>query len=87
MTTEEGRNAAADPAKREIFFRTGEHCVAIMFGAWPEFQALARERVIDFGCGVGRLLIPLARNFEHAVGVDVSEVMLAETASNAAIAE
>jgi SAM-dependent methyltransferase len=39
-------------------------------------------RVMDFGCGVGRVLIPLARECATAVGVDVSPSMLQEARRN-----
>ena len=42
----------------------------------------AREQALDFGCGVGRLVLPLARRFGAVVGVDVSEAYLAEAARN-----
>ena len=35
-----------------------------------------RERALDFGCGIGRLTVPLASLFHHVDGVDISEVML-----------
>jgi SAM-dependent methyltransferase len=41
------------------------------------------ERGLDFGCGVGRLTIPLAKVCKNMVGVDVSESMLAEARNNA----
>lgn len=37
---------------------------------------------LDFGCGVGRILIPLAKSSIHVVGLDVSESMLAEARKN-----
>jgi SAM-dependent methyltransferase len=37
---------------------------------------LARGRVLDFGCGVGRLTRPLAEHFEDAVGVDIAPSMI-----------
>jgi ubiquinone/menaquinone biosynthesis C-methylase UbiE len=42
------------------------------------------RRALDFGCGVGRLLIPLARISHQVVGVDVSEGMLHEARRNCA---
>jgi len=39
-------------------------------------------RALDFGCGVGRLLIPLADRCEEVTGVDISPSMLAETRRN-----
>ncbi|MBT5338122.1 class I SAM-dependent methyltransferase [Candidatus Falkowbacteria bacterium] len=32
--------------------------------------------VLEFGCGVGRVLLPMANNFEQAIGVDISSEML-----------
>lgn len=37
---------------------------------------------LDFGCGVGRVLIPLAKSSIHVVGLDVSESMLTEARKN-----
>lgn len=34
-------------------------------------------RALDFGCGVGRLTLPLARRFDEVIGVDVSPSMVA----------
>ena len=45
----------------------------------PEFQSI---NALDFGCGVGRLVIPLAKISKSAVGIDVSESMLAEARKN-----
>jgi SAM-dependent methyltransferase len=36
----------------------------------------APKSALDFGCGVGRLLIPISKKVERAVGVDVSDGML-----------
>ncbi len=44
--------------------------------------AFRPRRVLDFGCGVGRVLIPLAQHAEAAVGVDVSVAMMEEAAHN-----
>jgi len=38
---------------------------------------------LDFGCGVGRVTIPLAAKVAHVVGLDVSDSMLSEAARNA----
>ena len=42
----------------------------------------APTRALDFGCGVGRLLIPLAARCPQVVGVDVSPSMLSEARRN-----
>jgi ubiquinone/menaquinone biosynthesis C-methylase UbiE len=36
----------------------------------------ARERALDFGCGLGRMTRALARHFGECVGVDISEEMI-----------
>lgn len=60
------------------FMATGDRFVADVLGLVraqldPEFKA---GRVLDFGCGVGRLLIPLAKHAREAVGVDIAPKML-----------
>lgn len=65
---------------RKEFFRSGEAHVAFVMDVIhrrvaPGFRA---TRVLDFGCGVGRCLIPWARLAGEAVGVDVSPSMVEE---------
>lgn len=40
------------------------------------------NRVLDFGCGVGRLAIPFAKKACTVVGMDISDSMLAEALRN-----
>lgn len=47
--------------------------------AGPAFK---HDRVLDFGCGAGRLTIQLARTAEHTTGVDPSDELLAEARAN-----
>jgi trans-aconitate methyltransferase len=74
-----------DEAARERFFQTGHRHIAeslatieSLWGSGFECQA-----ALDFGCGVGRLTLPLAERCEHVYGVDVSPSMLDEAARNA----
>lgn len=46
----------------------------------------ARGRLIDLGCGTGRLLIPFAQRGAWCLGVDLSAEMIRVTASKAATA-
>jgi SAM-dependent methyltransferase len=69
---------------REEFFASGrnhvEHVLAMCRRHFDgEFTPL---RAVDFGCGTGRLLVPLARAAESVVGLDVSDSMLAEARRN-----
>lgn len=38
--------------------------------------AIPHGRALDFGCGLGRLTLPLSERFESVVGVDVAEGMV-----------
>ncbi|MBW1781885.1 MAG: class I SAM-dependent methyltransferase [Deltaproteobacteria bacterium] len=40
------------------------------------------QRALDFGCGVGRITIPLARRCRAVYGIDVAESMIAEAERN-----
>ena len=44
---------------------------------WQRLAAAAEGRVLELGCGTGRVLIPMARAGARAVGVDRSRRMLA----------
>src|SRR4029453_18161126 len=60
------------------FFSTGERHVEFVLDVIhspfdPSFTPWA---CLDFGCGVGRLVIPFAQKCRAVVGVDVSEAML-----------
>src|SRR5215475_14713724 len=78
------RAAATEGEIRREFFMSGENHVESFFAIIretldPEF---APRRALDFGCGVGRVTIPLARRVEQVVGVDVSDSMLIEANKN-----
>jgi SAM-dependent methyltransferase len=45
---------------------------------WTRVVRRERGRVLELGCGTGRLLAPLARAGARIVGVDYSEAMLAQ---------
>jgi 2-polyprenyl-3-methyl-5-hydroxy-6-metoxy-1,4-benzoquinol methylase len=40
-------------------------------------RSLDGRTVLDYGCGVGRLVIPLSRRCEHVFGVDINPALLA----------
>lgn len=78
------RGRSLDNGVRAEFFRSGERHVeevmaTIRRTVAPDFNPVS---TLDFGCGVGRVLIPLARRCRQAVGVDVSVAMLLEARSN-----
>ncbi len=64
----------------EEFYRTGEHHVeSVLASIRSHVDAdFAPASALDFGCGVGRLVVALAKTCQRVVGVDVSDHMLAE---------
>lgn len=66
---------------RERFFASGQDDMSAVIARierlYPGFRP---AHAIDFGCGVGRLVLAMARIAGHVTGVDVSPGMLAEAA-------
>ncbi len=73
-------------ASRAKFFASGEgHVAEILQFLKRYFDAPDRFHLaLDFGCGVGRFLLPLSLRSNQAIGVDVSPTMLRECRRNAA---
>ena len=70
---------------RDRFFEMGRQQIDTVLARIIKFYGEgSRNRVLDFGCGVGRLVLGLARYFNEVVGVDVSDAMLAEAKRNCA---
>jgi 2-polyprenyl-3-methyl-5-hydroxy-6-metoxy-1,4-benzoquinol methylase len=77
-------NANLNDDSLQDFFASGERHVAHVYSVIraslrPDFQPV---QVLDFGCGVGRLVIPLAKRAQAVVGVDVSSEMLEQARVN-----
>lgn len=66
------------------FFDSGEQHVSKVLDIVHERveSDLRTGRCLDFGCGVGRLSLPLAKRFGEVVGVDISKLMLKEAERN-----
>jgi SAM-dependent methyltransferase len=84
ITLDRYLSANLNAAALREFFETGEaHVARVLATIRARFAAdFKPRRALDFGCGVGRILVPLAREAGHAVGVDVSDAMMAEAARN-----
>jgi SAM-dependent methyltransferase len=78
LSSEEYRGADLDVEVKERFLASGEEYVANLLGFVHKHieQDFQINRALDFGCGVGRLLIPLAKHAKEAIGVDVAPGML-----------
>src|ERR1700731_2623676 len=67
----------------EEFFATGTKTVDVLLNrAKGYFGPLAMGRALEFGSGVGRMTIPLARRFGSVVGLDISSHVIAEATEN-----
>lgn len=67
-----------DEAALRAFYESGEHEVALtceraarFLGGWPRV-----EHALDFGCGCGRLTLPMAERAGRVTGYDVSPAMI-----------
>ncbi len=71
-------------ANKDAFFELGRLSIAERVAAAERhFGVFGRGRALDFGCGVGRLTLPLAALFDEVVGLDIAPAMLAEARRNA----
>jgi 2-polyprenyl-3-methyl-5-hydroxy-6-metoxy-1,4-benzoquinol methylase len=88
FSSEQYKTGTMDAAARARFFSTGEEEIGAALATIRARldDTFTPRRSLDFGCGVGRTTIPIARGSGHAVGVDISTDMLAEAARNAATA-
>jgi 2-polyprenyl-3-methyl-5-hydroxy-6-metoxy-1,4-benzoquinol methylase len=84
VLTEPKYHGELSKSDRAEFFRTGEVHVSEMLSIIRSrlHPTFAPARALDFGCGVGRLLIPLAARCREVTGVDVSPAMLEEARRN-----
>ena len=78
-----GHDGAADTG--ETFFETGEADITALLAAIASLigHDVPLTAVLDFGCGAGRLTLPLARRATTVVGCDVAPTMLTHARRNA----
>jgi SAM-dependent methyltransferase len=86
LSEEAFRGSRLSPKDKERFYASGKVYIENLLGFVKKHIAedFKIRRGLDFGCGVGRLLIPLALNAEEAVGVDVAPKMVEITRKNLA---
>lgn len=78
ITDDRFRSTRLTSEGQQAFWQSGESYVRHVKDLFVTHfgRTLAPHRALDFGCGVGRLLLPLARCSTEAVGVDISPTML-----------
>ena len=84
ITSPKYRNSTITDADKADFFSSGHtHVKQVMTYISRHIEKDFKcNRVLDFGCGVGRLAVPFAKISNQVVGVDISESMLKEAAAN-----
>lgn len=76
-----------EEAKKEFFESGREHVDLVFTELENAFGSLGKPtKALDYGCGVGRVLIPLAERCGSVVGVDISAGMLEEGRRNIDVA-
>src|SRR5262249_31306823 len=62
----------------EDFYESGETHADLLFRTIHRYidERFVAESALDFGCGVGRIVVPLASRCRRVTGVDVSDGML-----------
>ena len=63
------------------FWESGERTVKEELLPFIRKHGIRRQIGLELGCGVGRLLFPMAREFEEMVGVDIAEGMVRRAVS------
>jgi SAM-dependent methyltransferase len=84
ITDEKYRRGNLTALALDEFFRSGQGHVRHVLNACRRYfpPASAPQRILDFGCGVGRLLVPFAATGAQVTGVDISQAMLDEARKN-----
>ncbi len=87
LTHEKYRKVNITESVRSDFFESGKLDANYVIATCQKYidQSFKPSSVLDFGCGVGRLLIPFAANATRVVGLDVSDSMLREARHNCEI--
>jgi SAM-dependent methyltransferase len=80
LTEEKFRKDNLTDAGLVEFFAGGETYVERLFRTFRARldESFGPRSALDFGCGVGRVLLPLSRRCASVVGVDVADTMLHE---------
>ena len=70
--------ATEDHETEEVFANSGAHAVAQLLEGLEPYSR-PTWHVLEVGCGIGRMLRPMAHRFAYVCGVDVSREMIAQS--------
>ena len=83
LSGDEYRKGNLSDERIKNFFSSGAaHVDNVARTVEAHFGGLRTKNCLDFGCGVGRLVIPFAGRFEYVTGVDVAPSMVREAQLN-----
>ncbi len=84
LTDDKYRKSKLTNESKEDFFTSGYEYIDLVLKKIKENidSDYSVRKALDFGCGVGRLVIPLSEVAETVTGVDISESMLHEARKN-----
>lgn len=84
LTLPKFRSGAITAEAKDTFFSSGRDHVSYVLDVCRRTldPAFAPQDVLDFGCGVGRLVVPFASVAPRVVGMDISPSMLHEARRN-----
>ena len=84
LTNPKFRAQVLTPDAKAEFFESGKRAVDYVFNHCRQYcdPSFAPARILDFGCGVGRLCIPFAARAKEVVGLDIAESMLHQARLN-----
>jgi SAM-dependent methyltransferase len=63
------------------FWKTGEHTIEVEIRPLLQRYNVRTTLGLELGCGIGRLVVPLASDFGRVVGVDISPSMIQRATS------
>jgi 2-polyprenyl-3-methyl-5-hydroxy-6-metoxy-1,4-benzoquinol methylase len=84
FTHKDFRSNTLDEETIARFFQSGDEYVGQVIDAVHGYFGtdFTPRKVLDFGCGVGRLIVPFAKRYESVTGIDISTSMIAEAKKN-----
>lgn len=84
LTDDRFRKSNLTDDNKEKFFESGSKYIDAVLETIRQHidRTFTIKRALDFGCGVGRLVIPLASVAQEVTGIDVSDSMLNEAKKN-----
>jgi len=84
LTHQKYRSVNLTPELKREFFASGKISVDTVLEKCRKYldPNFAPQRILDFGCGVGRMAIPFADVAKEIVAMDIAEAMLSEARRN-----